>query len=119
MASLPTLSGYLHLARYPSTKRSQAHIRCKSRLESRLMTERKSFDVQTYVQRIKDGPCFICEMVAGRLEGNHIVHQDESAIVFLNKYPSLYGYVLVAPVEHREQVTGDFTVDEYLALQRV
>jgi diadenosine tetraphosphate (Ap4A) HIT family hydrolase len=27
--------------------------------------------------------------------------------------------VLVAPKEHREQVTGDFTRDEYLALQAV
>ena len=29
----------------------------------------------------------------------------------------LYGYTLVAPREHREQATGDFTRDEYLALQ--
>jgi len=27
--------------------------------------------------------------------------------------------VLVAPKQHREQVTGDFTVDEYLDLQRL
>jgi diadenosine tetraphosphate (Ap4A) HIT family hydrolase len=26
--------------------------------------------------------------------------------------------VLVAPIEHKEQVTGDFTVEDYLALQR-
>jgi diadenosine tetraphosphate (Ap4A) HIT family hydrolase len=26
--------------------------------------------------------------------------------------------VLVAPIEHKEQVTGDFTLDEYLAMQR-
>jgi len=58
-------------------------------------------------------------MVAGRLHGNHIIQQNEEAIIFLNKYPVLYGYVLVAPVKHREQVTGDFTVDEYLALQHV
>jgi diadenosine tetraphosphate (Ap4A) HIT family hydrolase len=31
----------------------------------------------------------------------------------------LYGYLLVAPIAHREQVTGDFSLDEYLALQRV
>ena len=31
---------------------------------------------------------------------------------------SSYGYALVAPIEHREQVTGDFGLDEYLALQR-
>ena len=58
-------------------------------------------------------------MVAGRLNGNHIIQQNDEFIVFLNKYPVLYGYVLVAPVKHKEQVTGDFTIDEYLALQRV
>jgi diadenosine tetraphosphate (Ap4A) HIT family hydrolase len=57
-------------------------------------------------------------MIAGRLNGNHIIHQDEEFIVFLNKYPTLYGYALVAPITHKEQVTGDFTLDEYLAIQR-
>jgi diadenosine tetraphosphate (Ap4A) HIT family hydrolase len=81
--------------------------------------ERQPFDMAAYVERIQTGPCFICEMIAGRLGGNHLIHQDETAIVFLNKYPTLYGYVLVAPRAHREQVTGDFSLDEYLALQRV
>jgi len=58
-------------------------------------------------------------MISGRLNGNHIIHQDNTCIIFLNKYPVLYGYVLVAPVEHKEQVTGSFTVGEYLALQRM
>jgi diadenosine tetraphosphate (Ap4A) HIT family hydrolase len=39
--------------------------------------------------------------------------------VFLNKYPVLYGYTLVAPREHREQATGDLTLQEYLQLQRL
>lgn len=82
------------------------------------MANRKPFDMQAYIHQIKNGPCFICEMIAGRSEGNHIIDQDESVIAFLNKYPVLYGYALVAPVKHREQVTGDFTVDEYLAVQR-
>src|SRR5512144_1090956 len=82
------------------------------------MSDRKSFDLQAYVRRVRNGPCFICEMIAGRLQGNHVVYQDEYAIVFLNKYPTLYGYTLVAPIKHREQVTGDFVLDEYLALQR-
>jgi diadenosine tetraphosphate (Ap4A) HIT family hydrolase len=30
----------------------------------------------------------------------------------------LYGWTLVAPREHREQVTDDFSVEEYLDLQR-
>jgi ATP adenylyltransferase len=47
------------------------------------------------------------------------VYEDEHAIAFLNKYPALYGYVLVAPKEHREQVTGDFSRAEFLRLQDV
>jgi len=82
------------------------------------MRDRKPFDEDEYIERIQNSPCFICEMAAGRLNGNQIVYQDDSIIVFLNKYPVLYGYVLVAPVHHKEQVTGDFTVDEYLKLQR-
>ncbi len=82
------------------------------------MADRKSFDLDAYIRQVQNGPCFICEMAAGRLNGNHIIYQDEAFIAFLNKYPVLYGYALVAPVKHREQATGDFTMDEYLALQR-
>ena len=82
------------------------------------MDDRKSFDLDAYIDHIQNGPCFICEMVAGRLNGNHIIYQNDLYIAFLNKYPVLFGYALVAPVEHKEQVTGDFTLEEYLALQR-
>jgi diadenosine tetraphosphate (Ap4A) HIT family hydrolase len=81
------------------------------------MNDRTSFDLDAYIERIQNNPCFICEMVAGRLDGNHVIHQDDEYIAFLNKYPTLYGYVLVAPVSHKEQVTADFTVEEYLSLQ--
>lgn len=81
---------------------------------------RKSFDFETYVHEIQTKPCFLCEIVAGNPEyDHHLVYEDEIAIAFLNNYPVLYGYTLVAPKEHREQVTGDFTVEEYLALQDV
>jgi diadenosine tetraphosphate (Ap4A) HIT family hydrolase len=40
-------------------------------------------------------------------------------VAFLNKYPALYGYVLVAPRAHREEVTGDFDLEEYVELQAV
>ena len=83
------------------------------------MVDRKSFDLDSYIERIQSSPCFICEMISGRLNGNHIIHQDNTCIIFLNKYPVLYGYVLVAPIEHKEQVTGSFTVGEYLALQHM
>jgi diadenosine tetraphosphate (Ap4A) HIT family hydrolase len=41
------------------------------------------------------------------------------AIAFLNRFPTVYGYSLVAPVAHREQVTGDLTLHQYIELQRV
>jgi diadenosine tetraphosphate (Ap4A) HIT family hydrolase len=66
------------------------------------------------------GRCFICELVAGNPDyAHHVVYDDEAAIAFLNRFQTLYGYVLVAPKEHRELVVGDFTEDEYVALQRV
>jgi hypothetical protein len=52
------------------------------------------------------------------VDGNHVIYQNDEFIVFLNKYPMLYGYLLVAPIPHKEQVTGDFTLEEYLSLQR-
>ena len=64
--------------------------------------------------------CFICELIAGNPAfAHHVVHEDERSIAFLNRYPPLYGYVLVAPREHREEVTGDFSEEEYVTLQRI
>ncbi len=84
------------------------------------MPQRQSFDLKTYIRGIQTRPCFICEMVARNPAYAHeIIYEDDATIAFLNKYPPLYGYVLVAPREHREQVTGDFTPEEFLALQRV
>jgi diadenosine tetraphosphate (Ap4A) HIT family hydrolase len=81
---------------------------------------KETVDIDDYVKRITDGPCFICEMLAGNADyRHHIVYEDETAVAFLNKYPVLYGYTLVAPRQHRGQVTSDFTREEYLALQAV
>jgi ATP adenylyltransferase len=77
-------------------------------------------EIEAYIHRSQTGPCFICQIVAGNPEEHHcIVFEDDVGVAFLNKYPTLYGYTLVAPREHREQVTGDFSVDEYIALQQV
>lgn len=82
------------------------------------MTQTKSFDMAAYIEQITKGPCFICEILAGNPDyPHHVIYEDEQAIVFLNKYPILRGYTLVAPRQHREQVTGDFTQAEYLQLQ--
>ena len=72
------------------------------------------------VRRQLGGRCFICEMLEGNPAYRHeIVYEDERTVAFLQRFQTLYGYVLVAPKEHREHVTGDFTLEEYLALQAV
>jgi diadenosine tetraphosphate (Ap4A) HIT family hydrolase len=84
------------------------------------VTERQAFDLEAYVERATRGPCFVCALVAGDPDyRHHIVHEDEFAVAFLNKYPTLAGYTLVAPKAHREQVTGDFTAEEYHRLQEL
>ena len=83
------------------------------------MDTRKRVDFNAVREELR-GRCFICEMLAGNPEyQHHVVYEDERAVAFLNRYPSLYGYALVAPKDHREQVTGDFSLDEYLHLQAV
>ena len=82
------------------------------------MTERDAFDIDAYVERATQGPCFICRLVAGDPDyRHHIVYEDDFAIAFHNKWPVLAGYTLVCPKAHREQVTGDFSEAEYLRLQ--
>lgn len=85
------------------------------------MFERYMPDLDAYVKRVRSGSCFVCGIVSRdpAFPDHHIVYEDEGAIVFLARNPTQYGYTLVAPKEHREQVAGDFTVEEYLELQRV
>jgi diadenosine tetraphosphate (Ap4A) HIT family hydrolase len=84
-----------------------------------VMTEWQQLDIKVYLADIQSKPCFICAIISGDDTSHQLIYRDEVAIAFLSKYPTLYGYVIVAPLQHREQVTGDFTLDEYLALQRV
>jgi diadenosine tetraphosphate (Ap4A) HIT family hydrolase len=78
---------------------------------------RRRVDFDEVYRRLA-GRCFICELVGGNPEfRHHVVYEDEHSVAFLQRFQTLYGYVLVAPKEHREQVTGDFGLDEYLMLQ--
>jgi diadenosine tetraphosphate (Ap4A) HIT family hydrolase len=80
--------------------------------------ERSKIDVEAYNRRAQSGPCFICGIIARNPEfPAHIIFEDDVAIAMLDRYPVLYGHTLVAPREHREQVTGDFTLQAYLDLQ--
>lgn len=80
------------------------------------LRERKPFDSSQL--QPEAGACFICEFIQGNPSYGHFeVARTDSAVAFMNKYPTLEGYVLVAPLDHREQVTGDMSRAEYLALQ--
>ncbi len=84
------------------------------------MSERHQIDWDDFHNQAQHGPCFICEIAARNpAYPAHVVYEDDLALAFLDKYPALYGHTLVATREHREQVTGDFSIEEYLALQRI
>jgi hypothetical protein len=73
------------------------------------MDKRKCVDFKAIREELQ-GRCFICEMLVGNPEyQHHVVYEDERAVAFPNRYPSLYGDVFVAPKDHREQVTRDFS----------
>jgi diadenosine tetraphosphate (Ap4A) HIT family hydrolase len=82
------------------------------------MSRRPPPDLAEYARKARER-CFICAIVAGDDERHHVVHEDDHSIAFLNRFPTLEGYVVVAPRDHREQVSGDFTRAEYLELQAV
>ena len=82
--------------------------------------QRYPIDIKGYTEQSQNSPCFICRIVTrGIIEPHPIIYEDDVAIAFFSKHQLLYGYTLVAPRQHREQVTGDFSLEEYLALQRV
>ena len=84
------------------------------------MTGRRAVDVEAYTRRAREGPCFVCTIVRGEAElPNPILYEDDAAIAWLNPFQVVLGYAIVAPKQHREEVTAEFSVDEYLALQRV
>jgi diadenosine tetraphosphate (Ap4A) HIT family hydrolase len=80
--------------------------------------ERVPFDIKEYEARTQRRPCFICAIVAGTHDvPEHVVYRDDFALAFMNQFPPLIGYVLVAPVEHRERWEMDFTEAEHLRMQ--
>lgn len=81
---------------------------------------RQRFDQEAYLCEVAQA-CFICRLVQNdpSLPPHHVIWRGSEAIVFLNRFPTVFGYTLVAPLVHHEQVTGSFSLHEYLALQRV
>jgi len=90
-----------------------------SSLEAAVTRAKVPFDVARLVSRATSGGCFICQFLQGQADYEHVaVCETSTAVAFLNKYPTLFGCVIVAPKEHKEQVVGDFSELEYLELQR-
>jgi diadenosine tetraphosphate (Ap4A) HIT family hydrolase len=82
--------------------------------------ERYHPDMEAVHLGFRTEPCFVCRMVNGNIRfPENVIREDEKALVFLDGYPRVYGYTLVPPKEHKEQVTCDFTMEEYLDLQRL
>ena len=82
------------------------------------MSRRPPPELEAYLCEARER-CFICAIASDQDTRHHVLYEDETAIAFLNRFPTLEGYSIVAPREHREQVTGDFSREEYAALQRV
>ena len=81
---------------------------------------RKPYDLSEHVARSTASECFVCEYLRGNPNYRHVpVLETDDTTVFLDKYPTIFGRVLVAPKLHVEGVTADFSLDRYLELQRV
>src|SRR6202035_2475401 len=71
-----------------------------------------------YAQRSRDGPCFVCAILAGE-RPHYEVYEDADTIAFLARPVTLLGYCIVAPKRHVEDWVRGMDEDEFLALQRV
>jgi diadenosine tetraphosphate (Ap4A) HIT family hydrolase len=83
-------------------------------------TGRIRADLDAYVRRVQEGPCFVCAFLRGDPDyQHHKLYEDDAAVAFLARYPTLLGYSLVAPKAHIEDWVRDFTADEFVGFQRV
>jgi histidine triad (HIT) family protein/ATP adenylyltransferase len=84
------------------------------------MSERVPIDLSAYQERVRSGACFICGLLRGDPGADHeILFDDGTHVAFLNRYPTLRGYTLIAPRRHITDVVRDLTPAQYLALQSV
>jgi len=78
------------------------------------------FEFDKYHKRIREGPCLFCSLANHDVDvtQEHYLYEDEFAIVVLDRYPTQYGYSLVFPRQHVEQI---FLLDTetYLRLQAI
>ena len=79
---------------------------------------RVPFDTERYARRSREGPCFVCAILAGD-RPHHEVYEDADTIAFLARPVTLLGYCIVAPRRHVEDWVHEMGENEFLALQRV
>jgi diadenosine tetraphosphate (Ap4A) HIT family hydrolase len=88
-------------------------------MEARLPA-RTPFDVAAYARRSREGPCFVCALLAGHPGyPHHSVYEDDDTIAFLARPATLLGYCLVAPRRHIESWVHDLDEPAFLRLQGV
>jgi histidine triad (HIT) family protein/ATP adenylyltransferase len=81
---------------------------------------RVPFNAEQYIRRSREGPCFVCSILAGHPDyPHHDVYEDADTIAFLTRQPVLLGHCLVAPKRHVEDWVNDLEEHEFLAYQRV
>jgi histidine triad (HIT) family protein/ATP adenylyltransferase len=81
---------------------------------------RTAFDLDQYDRRVRDGPCFVCAFVAGHpAYRHHALYEDDRAVAFLSRYPTLLGYSVVAPKAQIESWVLDWEEAEFLSFQSV
>ncbi|MEU5691437.1 HIT family protein [Actinosynnema sp. NPDC020468] len=81
--------------------------------------DRAPWDLDDYLELARRA-CFVCEVVRDNPEyPHHVVHRTDEHLVFLSRFPVLWGHLLVVPTGHREHVVDDFTEDEYVRLHRL
>lgn len=82
--------------------------------------DRRAFDVVAYVERAASVDCFICAFLAGDERFAHrVIADDGEHVVFMNRYPTTEGQLLVAPRRHVEHLARDLDAPAWLRLQAV
>jgi diadenosine tetraphosphate (Ap4A) HIT family hydrolase len=83
--------------------------------------ERVPMDLAACAKRILTGKCFVCGIVSGDSQYDHeqVIFEDDAHIAFLDRYPTVYGKVLVAPKTHIEHVVRELTPAAFLELLAV
>ncbi|MFD9515848.1 HIT family protein [Streptomyces sp. NPDC059979] len=82
--------------------------------------DREAMDLESYVERTRSGPCFVCAFLSGHPDYPHeTVFEDEHHVAFLDRWPTLPGKVLVAPKSHIEHAVRDLDAAAYTRLMLV